>query len=262
MPVVLQETQGPVGIVTLNRPEVLNAWGADMSEGVVEAFGSFEADPEIRAIILTGAGRAFSSGANLKNEKTHAVDSIGDYLSNVDPRGSSQFNAVGDCPKPVIAAVNGWAMGIGFLITLTCDMILASETARFGLPQVGIGVLPAYGGALRLARVVGRNKAAEMVLTSRPIDAAEAYRIGLANQVHPQDQLMPAALDFANHLASLPPLAVRLAKESLNQGLDTGSMKQAAQADIFRFLALMQTEDRREGHEAWRERRQPSFVGR
>jgi enoyl-CoA hydratase/carnithine racemase len=262
MPVVLTEKQGSVGIVTLNRPEALNAWGPDISEGVIAAFGEFEADREVRAIILTGEGRAFSAGANLKNPRTHAVESVGDHLWTVDPRGSAHFNAVADCAKPVIAAVNGWALGIGFQITLCCDFILAAEAARFGLPQVGIGVLPAYGGALRLARIVGKNKAMQMALTSKPIDAAEAYRIGLVSKVYAQDELMPAALDEARHIASLPPLAVRVAKESLNKGMDIGSMKEAAQADIYRFMALMQTEDRAEGHQAWRERRKPQFIGR
>lgn len=262
MAVVLAERQGPIAIVTLNRPEALNAWGEDMSAELVETFTALEADREVRAIILTGMGRAFSAGANIKNEKTHSVDSVGDYLWTVDPRGRSNFNAVADCAKPVIAAVNGWALGIGFQMTLCCDFILASENARFGLPQVGIGVLPAYGGALRLARIVGKNKAMEMTLTSQPIDAQEAYRVGLASGVYSREELMPAALSKAERIASLPPLAVRLAKESLNKGLDTGSVKEASQADIYRFLALMQTDDRKEGHAAWRERRQPAFVGR
>ena len=262
MAVVLQERQGPVAVVTLHRSEALNAWGEDMSAELVETFAAIEADREVRAIILTGSGRAFSAGANIKNEKTHSVDSVGEYLWTVDPRGRSNFNAVADCAKPVIAAVNGWALGVGFQITLCCDFILAADSARFGLPQVGIGVLPAYGGALRLARIVGKNKAMEMTLTSKPIDAEEAYRVGLVSKVYPQEELLPAALNVATHIASLPPLAVRLAKESLNKGLDTASMKEAAQADIYRFLALMQTDDRQEGHQAWRERRAPMFVGR
>ena len=262
MAVVLEERQGPVAVVTLHRPEALNAWGEDMSAELVETFAALEADREVRAIILTGSGRAFSAGANIKNEKTHSVDSVGDYLWTVDPRGRANFNAVADCAKPVIAAVNGWALGVGFQITLCCDFILAAESARFGLPQVGIGVLPAYGGALRLARIVGKNKAMEMTLTSKPIDAEEAYRVGLVSKVYPREELLPVALNVVGHIASLPPLAVRLAKESLNKGLDTGSMKEAAQADIYRFLALMQTDDRQEGHQAWRERRAPMFVGR
>lgn len=262
MTVVLEERRGPIAIVTLNRPEALNAWGEDMSTELVETFTTLETNRDVRAIILTGMGRAFSAGANIKSEKTHAVDSIGEYLWTVDPRGRSNFNAVADCAKPVIAAVNGWALGIGFQITLCCDFILASEHARFGLPQVGIGVLPAYGGALRLARIIGKNKAMEMTLTSQPINAHEAYRVGLVSGVYSPDELMPAALAKAERIASLPPLAVRLAKESLNKGLDTGSVKEASQADIYRFLALMQTDDRKEGHAAWRERRAPTFVGR
>jgi len=135
--------------------------------------------------------------------------------------------------------------------SLGVQLVYSRETSALGT-----------GGALRLARVVGKNKAMEMTLTSKPIDAVEAHRIGLANALYSADQLMPAAVEMAEQIAALPPLAVRLAKESLNKGLDTGSIKEAAQADLYRFLALMQTEDRDEGHQAWRERRKPIFAGR
>jgi enoyl-CoA hydratase/carnithine racemase len=162
----------------------------------------------------------------------------------------------------VVAAVNGYAIGIGCLITLCCDIILAADNAEFGLPQVPLGIIPAYGGAVRLARYVGRGKAMEMVLLGERITAAEAYRVGLANKVVPLAELLPLAYNYANRLAALPPLAVKTAKESLNKGLDIASLKDAAQADIYRFMLLGQTEDSHEAHQAWREKRKPVFKGK
>jgi enoyl-CoA hydratase/carnithine racemase len=260
---LIVERRGYGIALTINRPEALNAWSTQLSADLVDLMPRLEQDPEVRVVILTGAGeRAFSAGADLKREQTHSVESVGDYLQTVTPRGHDVFNAVADFAKPIIAAVNGYALGIGFQITLCCDIILASENARFGLPQVSIGILPAYGGAVRLARFVGKGTAMRMTLTSERITAEEAYRVGLVSGVYPLPELMPATWDLADKLANLPPLAVRLAKESLNKGLDIPNVKDAAQADLYRFLALMQTEDRLEGHRAWRERRRPEFKGR
>ena len=260
---LLVERRGYAVTLTINRPEALNAWSTQLSNDLIDLMPRLERDPEVRAVILTGAGdRAFSAGADLKREETHSVEAVGEYLQTVTPRGHDVFNAVADFAKPIIAAVNGYALGIGFQITLCCDIILASENARFGLPQVSIGILPAYGGAVRLARFVGKGTAMRMTLTSERITAEEGYRVGLVSRVYPLAELMPAAWELADQLAGLPPLAVRLAKESLNKGLDIPNVKDAAQADIYRFLALMQTEDRLEGHRAWRERRRPEFKGR
>jgi enoyl-CoA hydratase/carnithine racemase len=260
---LVYEKQDGIATVTINRPEKRNAWTQQVSEEVVEAFGAMEDDPEVLVTVLTGAGdKAFSAGADLGNPKTHRVTSAGEHLATVSPRGFAVFNAVADYPKPVVAAINGYAVGIGCLITLCCDILLASENAEMGLPQVPLGIIPAYGGAVRLARYVGRGKAMEMVLLGERITAAEAYRVGLVNRVVPLPELMPLAYDYARRLAALPPLAVRMAKESLNKGLDIASLKEAAQADIYRFMLLGQTEDSREAHVAWRERRKPVFKGR
>jgi enoyl-CoA hydratase/carnithine racemase len=183
-------------------------------------------------------------------------------LAAVTPLGMDVFNAIADHPKPVVAAINGYAVGIGCLITLCCDILLASANAQMGLPQVPLGIIPAYGGAVRLARHVGRAKAMEMTLLGERITAEEAYRVGLVNRVVPQAGLMDAARDYARRLAALPPLAVRMGKESLNKGLDIANLKDAAQADVYRFMLLGQTEDSREAHVAWRERRTPTFQGR
>ena len=259
---LLYEKQDSIATVTINRPEKRNAWTTQMSEEIIAVFGTMEDDPEVLVTILTGSGeKAFSAGADLGNAKTHKVTTVGAHLASVSPKGFPVFNAVADYPKPVVAAINGFAVGIGCLITLCCDILLASDNAELGVPQVPLGILPAYGGAVRLARYVGRGKAMEMVLLGERISAEEAYRVGLVNKVVPLPELMPLAQDYASRLAALPPLAVRMAKESLNKGLDIASLKEAAQTDIYRFMLLGQTEDSHEAHKAWRERRKPVFKG-
>ena len=260
---LLYEKHDHIATVTINRPEKRNAWSVRLSEEIIEVFSAMEDDPEVLVTLLTGKGdQAFSAGADLGDPKTHRVTSVGEHLATVSPRGLPVFNAVTDYPKPVVAAINGFAVGIGCLITLCCDILLASENAELGLPQVPLGIIPAYGGAVRLARYVGRGKAMEMVLLGERITAAEAYRVGLVNKVVPLPELLPLAYDYARRLAALPPLAVRMAKESLNKGLDIASLKEAAQADLYRFMLLGQTEDSREAHQAWREKRKPVFRGR
>lgn len=259
---LLYEKQDSIATVTINRPEKRNAWTTQVSEEIIDVFGAMEDDPEVLVTILTGTGdKAFSAGADLGNAKTHKVTTVGAHLASVSPKGFPVFNAVADYPKPVVAAINGFAVGIGCLITLCCDILLASDNAELGLPQVPLGILPAYGGAVRLARYVGRGKAMEMVLLGERISAQEAYRVGLVNKVVPLSELRPLAQDYARRLATLPPLAVRMAKESLNKGLDIASLKEAAQTDIYRFMLLGQTEDSHEAHQAWRERRKPVFKG-
>ena len=259
---LLYEKQDSIATVTINRPEKRNAWTTQVSEEIIDVFGAMEDDPEVLVTILTGSGdKAFSAGADLGNAKTHKVTTVGAHLASVSPKGFPVFNAVADYPKPVVAAINGFAVGIGCLITLCCDILLASDNAELGLPQVPLGILLAYGGAVRLARYVGRGKAMEMVLLGERINAQEAYRVGLVNKVVPLPELMPLAQDYARQLAALPPLAVRMAKESLNKGLDIASLKEAAQTDIYRFMLLGQTEDSHEAHKAWRERRKPVFKG-
>ncbi|MFN0092499.1 MAG: enoyl-CoA hydratase/isomerase family protein [Acidimicrobiales bacterium] len=260
---LLYDVADGVATVTINRPEKRNAWSTTLSEELVDCFAEIERDPAVAVTIFTGAGdKAFSAGADLGNPRTHVVNTVGAHLAAITPRGAPVFNALADHPKPIVCAINGFAVGIGCLITLCCDILIASDNAEFGLPQVPLGILPAYGGAVRLARYVGRGKAMEMTLLGERITADEAYRVGLVQRVVPQSELMKLAQDYAHRLAALPPLAVRLAKESLNKGLDIANLKDAAQADLYRFMLLGQTEDTREAHQAWRERRPPEFHGR
>ena len=260
---VSYDKRGAIGVVTLSRPQARNAWGADFNEGLARHFAAMEDDDEIRCAILTGdeAGGAFSAGANLKDPRTHTQDSAAEFIKSIAKRRGRAFEVLGEFPKPIIGAVNGYAVGIGCIITFCCDLLVASEKAEWRLPQVALGILPAYGGGVRLARWVGKGQAMRVIL-GFPLGAEEAHRIGLAQWVVPHGQLMEKALEVAGHIAALPPLAARLAKESLLRSLDVPNLSDASLVDLYRFMALELTEDKAEGHNAWREKRRPSFRGR
>jgi enoyl-CoA hydratase/carnithine racemase len=262
MPITFEQ-RGPVGIVTLSRPEARNAWGDDYTEGIARHFAEMEDDDAIRCAVLTGddEGGAFSAGANLKNPRTHTVDSMADFIKGLPKQKQRPFEVLSNFPKPLIGAVNGYAVGIGCIITFCCDLIVASERAEWRLPQAALGILPAYGGGPRLARWVGRGQAMKLAM-GFPLKADEAFRIGLAQWLVPHDQLMKQALEVAERISTLPPLAARIAKESLLRGMDIPNLSDASYVDLFRFMALELTEDKAEGHAAWRERRQPEFQGR
>jgi enoyl-CoA hydratase/carnithine racemase len=251
-PAVVMEQRGAVALITLNRPERLNAWSPDLGTALVQRLREAAADQAVRAVVLTGAGRAFSAGADLKNPRTHTVESPDQHLAGLN--GSPVFDTVETYPKPIISAVNGYAVGIGCLVPLCCDFILAGEQAVFCLPQVSLGILPAYGGTLRLARFVGRGNALNIALTGRKVGAEEALRMGMVVSVLPQAELVTEAVRTMQGIADLPVHAVRLARESLRLGYE-GGLAATAHADLYRFMALSQTGDRAKRHEAWRERR-------
>jgi enoyl-CoA hydratase/carnithine racemase len=264
---LIYEKKDYVATITLSRPDARNAWSQEVNTELLDVFRKMEDDPEVRATILTGdqRGNAFSAGADIRKTTTHAVqpENAGEILGDLYRISSADvFDTVADYSKPLIVAINGYALGIGFLITLCGDILIASENAEMGLPQVGLGVLPAYAGGLRLVRFVGKGNAMKIILTSQRITAQEAYRIGLVSEVVPLPELIPTAERLAGRIASLPPLSTRLAKESVNIGMDIGSLKQAGRADLYRFFALGLTEDRLEGHSAWREKRKPLFKGK
>jgi enoyl-CoA hydratase/carnithine racemase len=234
---LLYTKQGHTGILTLSRPGARNCWGQDYAEGLIRHLDEAAEDDDVRSVILTGdeAGGAFSAGANLRDPNTHNTRSAEAFIKRVGRARNFPSNLVSDFPKPVIAAVNGYAIGIGCIITFCCDLIVASERAEWRLPQVALGILPNYGGATRLARIIGK---------------------GLAMRV---------AMGFplkADHIAGLPPLAVRMVKESMNRGQDIPNIADASLVDAYRFMVLELSEDKAEAHEAWRERRKPSFRGR
>jgi len=259
---LLCEKRGHVAILTLSRPGARNAWGDDFNEGFETTLPALESDNDIRCVILTGdeTGGAFSAGANLAKEETHTVASAGAFITGLPQWRRFVANLLTEFPKPVIAAVNGYAIGIGCIATFCCDLIVASERAEWRLPQVKLGIMPAYGGAVRLARWIGKGNAMRAAL-GYPIDANEAYRSGLAQWLVPHSELMQRALMIADDIAELPPLASRLAKESLTRGLDIPNIRDASEVDIYRFMALSQTEDSKEAHKAWRERRKAKVRG-
>ena len=260
---LLYEKRGHIAILTLSRPEARNAWSNDFAIGLQERLPELEDDQDVRCVILTGddRGGAFSAGADLKNPRTHTESSVANFIEGLPRRRrSSPIVLTSEFAKPIVAAVNGYAIGIGCILTFCCDLIVASDRAEWRLPQVALGILPAQGGALRAARWIGKGLAMRLAL-GFPLPAAEAYRVGLAQWLVPHDDLMAQAMKVADHIASLSPLAARVAKESLNSGLNV-PLDEAAHADLYRFMALEMTEDKTEGHRAWRERRKPDFKGR
>lgn len=257
------EKQGHVGILTFSRPEVRNAWCDEFTNGLMQCLPQLEDDRDVRCVILTGddKGGAFSAGADLKNPRTHTQNSVAEFIEGVPKRRRlSPINMLADFAKPIVAAVNGYAVGIGCIVTFCCDLIVASDRAEWRLPQTALGIMPAQGGAVRAARWIGKGHAMRLAM-GFPLKADEAYRIGLAQWLVPHAQLLSEAMKVAEHLASLSPLAARVAKEALTFGLNV-PLNDAAHADLYRFMALELTEDKVEGHQAWRERRKPKFSGR
>ncbi len=260
---LLYRKQGHTGVLTLSRPKARNCWGQDYADGLARHLDEAADDDEVRSVILTGdeAGGAFSAGANLADPNTHNTRSPEAFIKRVGRARNFPSNLVSDFPKPVIAAVNGYAIGIGCIITFCCDLIVASERAEWRLPQVALGILPNYGGAIRLARIVGKGPAMKVAM-GYPLKAEEAHRIGLVQFLVPHERLMAEAQAVADHIAGLPPLAVRMVKESMNKGLDIPNIADASLVDSYRFMVLEMSEDKAEAHQAWRERRKPSFRGR
>jgi enoyl-CoA hydratase/carnithine racemase len=259
---VLYRKQGHTGILTLSRPEARNCWGQDYNDGLLRHLDEATDDDDVRSVILTGdeAGGAFSAGANLRDPNTHNTRSAAAFIKRVGRARNFPSNLLADFPKPVIGAVNGYAIGIGCIITFCCDLVVASDRAEWRLPQVALGILPNYGGATRLARIVGKGLAMRVAM-GFPLKAEEAHRIGLAQWLVPHADLMSQSLAIADHIAGLPPLAVRMVKESMNRGQDIPSIADASLVDSYRFMVLEMSEDKAEAHEAWRERRKPRFRG-
>lgn len=262
MPLLCQQ-RGAIAILTLSRPEARNAWCEEFQQGFRERLPALEADRSVHCVIITGdpAGQAFSAGADLKNPRTHSMERVAEFIEDLpDRQRAHPIPLVTDFAKPVIAAVNGYAIGIGCILTYCCDLIVASERAEWRLPQSGLGIIPAMGGASRLARWVGKGLAMRAAF-GFPLSAEEAFRIGLAQWLVPHEALMERAMQVAEHIAALPPLSVRLTKESLNRGVDQ-PLSHAVLGDLYRFAMLELTEDKQEAHQAWRERRSPRFTGR
>jgi enoyl-CoA hydratase len=251
------ESKNDLVIITIDRPKVLNALNAQTVDEIGRAFDAVRDDASVRCVILTGGGeKAFVAGADI-NELAQMTPITGKATSE---RGQRVFRNIERFPKPVIAAINGFALGGGCELALACHIRIASEKAQLGLPEVTLGIIPGYGGTQRMARLLGKGKALELILSGERIGAAEAERIGLVNKVVPADQLMSAAEEMGRKIAARGPLAVRAAIEAVMSGsempFDEG---QFLEATLFGLLAS--TEDMKEGMAAFLEKRQANFKG-
>jgi enoyl-CoA hydratase/carnithine racemase len=256
---VLYEKLDNIAIVTMNRPERMNAMGTEGGGEVQHALQTAEDDPDVRAVILTGAGnRAFSVGADLKDSSTHASESALESLSMFTNWANSTLERM---LKPVIAAVNGYCVGGGLEQALTCDIMICSDNAQFWFPQTGLGLFPGAGGTCRFSRAVGKSMAMEIILTGRRLDAQEAYRIGLVNRVVPFEDLRQTAIDLATAIARNGPLGVIFAKQSILRNEEL-SLHDALAEDGMRLYPLYGTDDRKEASAAFLEKRSPVFQGR
>ena len=250
--------EGAVTTMTVSRPESRNALNGATMDDLRRAMLEARQDSDVRAVVVTGAGdRAFVAGADIRELASLAPMSA----RALSQRGQHVFDLIEHLGKPVIAAVNGFALGGGCELAMACTLRLAADSARFGQPEVNLGLLPGYGGTQRLARLVGRGRALELMLRGHAIDAAEAWRIGLVDRVVPAADLMAAASDLATELASRPPLAVRAVLDAVTRGLDMPIADgQAYEATLFGLMAG--TEDMKEGTRAFLEKRGPVFQGR
>jgi enoyl-CoA hydratase len=252
---ILVETHGQVGLIKLNRPQALNALNAALIDELNLALGQFEADPGIGAMILTGSEKAFAAGADIKEmrSKTYLEAYLEDFLS--------KWETVSRLRKPILAAVAGFALGGGCELAMMCDFILAADTAKFGQPEIKLGVIPGAGGTQRLTRFVGKSKAMEMCLTGRLMDAGEAERAGLVSRVISADKLLEEALKTAAAIAALSRPSVMIAKECVNRAYET-TLAEGVRFERRAFHSLFATEDQKEGMAAFIEKRAPAFKGR
>ena len=250
MSYVLFEKQGDIGIITINRPEALNALSTAVLDDFYEVIGKIDTD-EVRAVIITGSGsRSFVAGADIGEMSAMTVAEALAY----GKKGNDLFLQIENLPVPVIAAVNGFCLGGGNELAMSCDIRICSENAVFGQPEVGLGITPGYGGTQRLARIIPAGLAKELLFTGSNIKADRALAIGLVNAVYPQDELMEQAMKLAGKIAKNAPVAVRACKEAVNKGLQT-DIEHAVQIEEGLFSSCFATEDQKEGMKAFLEKR-------
>ena len=250
---ILVETRGRVGLIRLNRPKALNALCDQLMEELGTQLLAFDDDPAIGAIVLTGSEKAFAAGADIKEmqERTYPAVFRDDFIGN-------RWETVLRVRKPVIAAVAGFALGGGCELAMMCDMIVAADSAKFGQPEINLGVIPGAGGSQRLTRAVGKSKAMDMILTARMMDAAEAERNNLVSRVFPADLLVDEAVAIAERIAAQSPVAVAMAKQAVNRAFET-TLVEGVRHERALFLSLFGTPGQREGMAAFIEKRKPDF---
>jgi len=252
---ILVETHGRVGLVRLNRPKAMNALRGQLLSELLDALKAFDADDSIGAMVITGNEKAFSAGADIKEMAGASVVEL------MERAMSDGWQRISTIHKPLIAAVSGFALGGGCELALLCDMIVASQTARFGQPEITIGVIPGAGGTQRLTRIVGKALAMEMVLNNRFLSAEEALAHGLVNRVVPVESYLDEALKLAGEVAARAPVAVRLGKEAVNKAYEL-SLAEGLAAEERAFTLLFATEDQKEGMRAFMEKRAPVWQGK
>jgi enoyl-CoA hydratase/carnithine racemase len=255
MATVLTETQGAVGLATLNRPDARNALSPEVFQELAAALEAWDTDPGVRCIVIAGSDEWFAAGADIKDMASRGFQDM------LDSPSTGFWPRLAAVRTPLIAAVSGYALGGGCELALACDMLVASENAEFGQPEILLGIIPGGGGTQRLARILGKPRAMELVLTGRRITALEAQEMGLVNRVSKSKEWLADALELAAVIARRPPLAVRLAKQAVLAGDETtlaGGLTQERRL----FELVMATEDRVEGMQAFLEKRKPEFRGR
>ncbi|MEB3286514.1 MAG: enoyl-CoA hydratase-related protein [Vampirovibrionales bacterium] len=247
---ILVTQQERVGILQLNRPDALNALSPELMEELVEALEAFDQDPDIGAILLTGGEKVFAAGADIKKmAEASAIDML--LIDQL-----ARWDRIRKLHKPVVAAINGYALGGGCELAMMCDCIIAGENAKFGQPEIGIGVIPGAGGTQRLTRAVGKAKAMELILTGRQFGASEALEMGLINKITPPELTIETAMQLAAEIASKPSIAVRLGKEAVLKAFDT-TMEGGLDYERKLFYLLFSSLDQKEGMAAFMEKRKP-----
>jgi enoyl-CoA hydratase/carnithine racemase len=252
---IIVETRDHVGLIRLNRPKAMNALNSEMMRELGEALLKFDADDAVGAMVITGNEKAFAAGADIKEMRSKTFVDVyrEDFIT-------AEWETVTRCRKPVIAAVAGYALGGGCELAMMCDFILCADTARFGQPEINLGVMPGAGGSQRLTRFVGKSKSMEMNLTGRFMDAAEAERSGLVSRIVKADDLIDEACATAAKIADKAPLAVMATKEAVNRSYET-TLSEGVRFERRMFHALFSTDDQKEGMDAFTEKRTAKFTG-
>jgi enoyl-CoA hydratase/carnithine racemase len=254
-PLVIRERDGAVGIARLNRPDARNALSAELMDELLAAVEEWDADPEVGCVVIAGSDEVFAAGADIKAMRERRLAEV------LDSPSAAFWPRLAACRTPLVAAVSGFALGGGCELALLCDLVVASETAQLGQPEIQLGIIPGGGGTQRLARVVGKQRAMELVLTGRRIEAEEAHRMGLVNRVAPADRWLAQAVELAQVVARRAPIATRLAKQAV-LAADEAPLRAGLEQERRLYELAMATEDRVEGMTAFLEKREPEFRGR
>ena len=253
--VLLERPEDHIALLRMNRPDAMNALSTAVRDEICNHFEALDSDSSVRVIIITGNEKAFIAGADLKEMSTRStVD-----WSHLDAR--RMWKMIGACPKPIISAVNGFALGGGCEMAMSTDIIIAGEGAQFGQPEIRVGIIPGGGGTQRLVRAVGKYRANMMLLTGEMISAADGLEMGLVSEVVPDDKVVSRAIEVARKISRMPPLAIKLTKEVVNAGMDA-SLETGLLLERKAFEVLFDTEDQKEGMKAFIEKRRPEYKGK